>query len=158
MSLQAWRLVKARYAAEAFSGEGARLYGGRWNSQGIPMVYTAEHASLSVLEILVHLQRSAILGSYVLIPVSFDDQLVEVIEAADLPRNWRATPAPASLQQLGDRWVESGRAPVLKVPSAVLPIEWNYLLNPQHPDFGALVVGRPMHHLLDPRLAGMKKG
>ena len=150
--LTAWRIVKARYAAAAFDGEGARVEGGRWNSPGSPMVYTAGSAALAALEMLVHLGRGATLPAYVLIACSFDEALVTHADRARLPAHWRAYPAPPELQLLGDAWLRSGVSAVLEVPSAVIPTEPNYLLNPRHPDFGSIVRSAPQRFEFDLRL------
>lgn len=152
MAITAWRIVKARHAADAFDGEGARLEGGRWNSPGTPLVYTSQSAALAALELLVHLGRRSILGAYVLIPCTFDNALVEPLDSKRLPSNWRSYPAPPELQLLGDEWVRSGTSAVLQVPSAVIANDANYLLNPRHPDFAAVRVLRPQPFEFDPRL------
>ncbi|MEJ2013195.1 MAG: RES family NAD+ phosphorylase [Anaerolineales bacterium] len=154
MTLRAWRIVKARYAESAFSGEGARLYGGRWNSPGVPVVYAAQHQSLAVLEVLVGLEDAGLLPRFVLFRVEFDEKLVETLADAALPRDWRANPPPRSTQRLGDAWAVEGRSAVLSVPSAVVPAERVYLLNPRHPDFGALAIEGPYPYAFDPRLGG----
>jgi len=146
------RIVKSAYAATAFDGEGARLYGGRWNSPGAAMVYTAESASLAALELLVHLQNSHLLMSWSTISASFDDSLVEVIGAAQLPPDWARYPAPSALQQIGDQWLAEQRTAVLRVPSAVVPNESNFLINPNHPDFRRITFGSPESFRFDPRL------
>jgi RES domain-containing protein len=137
---------------EAFSGEGARLYGGRWNSPGARLVYTAEHASLAVLEMLVHLDSGLPLAEYSLIEVEFGRSLIEIKQLDDLPSNWRANPAPAQTQSIGDQWVHEGRSVVLQVPSAVLPIEKVFLLNPEHPDIQNVQIGKPQTFFVDRRL------
>ena len=152
MSIRAWRITKARHAADAFSGEGARLYGGRWNSIGTAMVYTAEHASLAVLELLVHLGSSSDVDNYVIIPCSFDEDLVEKLDIEWLPNNWTISPPLVKVQRIGDDWFQSARSAILKVPSVVLPIEHNYLINPHHPDFTHLSIDEPLSLSLDPRL------
>lgn len=149
-----WRIVKARHAERAFDGEGARRTGGRWNGRGTAMVYTAESASLALLEVLVHVGSSSLLPSYSLIAAEVDDSLVERLGERDLPAAWRSSPPPPALQLLGDEWVASGRSAVLAVPSVVVPWEWNYLLAPEHPDFAAIVVGEPRRLDVDQRLAG----
>jgi len=149
---QAWRIVKARHAATAFTGEGARRYGGRWTSPGRPAVYTSASVALATLEVLVHLDAANLLASYALIPVDIPNRLVEALDPEALPPDWRRFPAPARLQALGDAWLASLRTPALRVPSVVVPTEFNYLLNPQHPDFRKCRVGRARPHLLDPRL------
>ena len=98
MAITAWRIVKARNAANAFDGEGARVEGGRWNSPGTPVVYTSQSAALAALELLVHLGRSSILAAYVLIPCTFDDALVSRLDRKRLQKNWRSYPALPQLQ------------------------------------------------------------
>jgi RES domain-containing protein len=150
--LTAWRIVKARYAANAFDGEGARQHGGRWTSPGLPVVYVAESAALAALELLVHLGRGSALDAYVLIACSFSDDLVSTLDPARLPATWRSFPAPADLQLLGDEWIARKASAVLKVPSAIVETEANYLLNPLHPDFTAIVQADPRPFRFDVRL------
>lgn len=153
---QGWRLVKARLSAHAFDGEGARRYGGRWNSPGTKMVYTSQSAALAALELLVHLNNSAVLSSYVLFSVRFDGKLVTTLDRSRLPKNWRTFPAPSALQALGDQWIKSRASLVLAVPSAVVDGEMNFLINPEHPDIGALVVSPPKRFDFDQRLLKSK--
>jgi RES domain-containing protein len=148
-----WRIVKSARSPSAFDGEGARLFGGRWNSPGLAVVYTAENVSLAALELLVHLQESALLASYSLLPASFSAALVTSFEASALPPRWNAYPGPARLRELGDAWLSERRSAVLAVPSAVVPAERNYLLNPAHPDFRKVSLGPPQRFAFDRRLA-----
>ena len=136
----------------AFSGEGARLYGGRWNSRGVPVAYAAGSRSLALLEVLVHLGVPRLLRQYLLIPVTFARDDVETL--GDLPEDWRAHPAPRSTQQAGDAWARNAISPLLQVPSVILPTEPNYLVNPHHPDFSALEIGVPEVLDVDERLTG----
>jgi len=137
---RAWRITKAKYAANAFDGEGARLNGGRWSSPGTRVVYVAESLSLAVLEILVHLKDTAVLADYVVRTIDLPDAGIEVLQADDLPPNWRAFPAPTATQAIGDRWVLEARSLALRVPSAVTPAEFNYLVNPAHAEFAAAII------------------
>jgi RES domain-containing protein len=150
--LRAFRIVKARHAARAFDGEGARRHGGRWTSPGVAAVYLAESAALAVLEVLVHLESSALLPSYVLIEARFPERKVESLDPRRLPAGWSDSPPPLALRALGDAWLREGRSALLRVPSAVVPSEWNYLLNPAHPGFGAVRIGSARAFILDPRL------
>ena len=150
--IRAWRIVKTRYSSDAFSGEGARLYAGRWNSSGVAMVYTAGSKSLATLELLVHLHNTSTLPSFSICPVDFDDSLVELIDPAKLPRDWQQSPSPISLQTIGDDWISRGSSVVLRVPSAVIESENNYLINPTHTHFRKLVIGSMEVFKLDPRL------
>jgi RES domain-containing protein len=152
VTLSAWRIVKRRLAKDAFSGEGARLYGGRWNSPGVSVVYAAQSQALAALELLVHLEISELLHEYVVIEARFDRALVTRLAKADLPPDWRASPAPASIRAIGDAWVAEEPSPVLEVPSAVIPAENIYLLNPQHSAFAKIQTGNPVDFEFDPRL------
>lgn len=137
-----WRITTARFVGSAFSGEGARLYGGRWNPKGYPVVYTAESRSLALLEMLV--QDDPLRARYVLIPTQIpDDVTVTSVEIERLPRDWRLLSARAELQTIGRDWLEQAQAAVLAVPSAIVPAERNYLINPNHPDFPKLMTGTP---------------
>ena len=116
------------------------------------MVYTAGSAALAALEMLVHLGRGATLPAYVLIACSFEDTLVSRLDRSRLPPHWRSYPAPPELQLLGDEWLKSGTSPVLEVPSAVIPTEPNYLLNPRHRDFASITLSPPEPFAFDLRL------
>ena len=148
--LTVWRVVTERYADTAFSGEGARLFGGRWNPKGVTMVYTAQTQSLALLEMLV--QDSPLRAHYVMIPARFPETIVERIDRASLPVDWREISARGELQQLGAAWSRTRASAVLAVPSAVVPAETNYLLNPNHTDFVHVEIGAHEEWLTDPRL------
>lgn len=152
MTLSAWRITKQKYARSAFSGDGARIYGGRWNSPGTAMIYTAQSQSLAVLEMLVHLDSPDLLSNYVFFQVSIDPSYVKDLSFATLPRNWKADPVPARVQAIGDDWFAGGASAVLRVPSALVPGESNFLLNPRHSDFGKMRIGKPIPFQYDPRL------
>ena len=146
------RIVKAKYASSAFDGEGARINGGRWNSPGRPVVYTASSAALAVLEILVHLGSATILQSYVLATCTFEEALVSRLDRSALPSNWRSYPAPPELQLVGDEWLKRRGTAVLEVPSVIIETESNYLLNPAHPDFALVTIAAPRPFEFDLRL------
>ena len=152
MNFTAWRIVKRKFRKVAFTGEGARRYGGRWNSKGVGVVYVAESQSLAALEMLAHLGSGDLLRYYVAIPVSFEPRLVVDVDVSTLPKNWKTYPAPRSLRAIGDAWVASGKSAVLRVPSVLVPSESNFLLNPRHPEYINLVIGEPLRFSFDPRL------
>ena len=149
----AWRIVKSKHAAAAFDGEGARTFGGRWNSRGTALVYLAESRALALLEVLVHLHDAALLEHYVRFEVTFQGRLCARLDPAELPSDWRAQPAPVALARLGDEWVASRRSVLLRVPSVIVPEEHLVLFNPAHPDVGELAIGPAEPVRLDPRLA-----
>ncbi|MGH9404591.1 MAG: RES family NAD+ phosphorylase [Terriglobia bacterium] len=150
--VSAWRIVKRKHAKKAFDGEGARLYGGRWNPRGVAVVYTAESQSLAALEMVVHLDSPELLDEYVVFEVGIAEPLITRVDPARLPKNWRHNPPPPQVQEIGGAWVAAGTSAVLQAPSATLPVESNYLLNPAHPDFVRLRIGQPSRFLLDARL------
>ena len=147
-----WRIVPEDQAATAFDGEGARLYGGRWNSIGVPMVYASEHQSLAALEVRVHIDKTRMRKRYKCFAFRFDENLMEVFRVGDLPKDWQQEPPPPSLQRLGDRWAKANASAILAVPSAIIPKELNYLINPKHPNFARLKIESPTDFLFDPRM------
>lgn len=149
---EAWRIFKTRHAATAFDGEGARVNGGRWNSVGVPMVYTAATVSLAMLEMLVHLDESDVLLSYSLSRVRFEDTRVTRLDRARLPDNWKDPSAANDLRAIGDAGVASGASVILEVPSAIVENESCYLINLAHPDFPSLVIDPPRPFTFDERL------
>lgn len=151
MTRQAWRIVKEKHAATAFDGEGAWRFGGRWNSPGTRVVYTSATLSLAALEILVHL-TPPVTFKFVAIPVEFDDSLVEAVAPASLPADWTLEPPPPSTQKIGNLWVKEMRSVVLALPSAIIPGELNYVLNPFHPEFRKVTVGKAEPFSFDSRL------
>lgn len=142
-------MVKEKPAATAFRGEGAWLYGGRWNSAGTSVVYTSGSQALAALESLVHLNPPVIF-KYLAIPIEFDDALVEKVAA--LPADWTEEPPPPATKSIGDLWVKEARSAVLELPSVIILGEPNYLLNPAHPDFQKIIIGKPQPFSFDPRL------
>ena len=150
--MRAWRISKKRYAKNAFDGAGAYRYGGRWNSPGTRVVYLSSSPALSALEVLVNAADPQLLYTipYVVIPVEFDELLLTRPER--LPKNWKEDPPPKSAARLGDAWVMSAPSLLLEVPSAVIPFENNYLLNPAHRSMGSLHIGDPQAFSFDPRL------
>ena len=149
-----WRLLTARFARpkeNAFTGEGARLYGGRWNRRGVTMVYTAGSQSLAALEMLV--QDDLLRARYVMIPVGLPRNLkIERVAVEELPTDWRDLAARDQTQAIGTAWAKRKSSAVLAVPSAVIPAEQNYLLNPLHPSFSKIEVGEPQDFITNLRL------
>ena len=152
MSVVAWRIIQRRFAKVAFTGEGARRFGGRWTSLGHAVVYTAQSLALAALEILVHVDSTELLQDYVAIPVTIEEQLIAQVDDSALPNNWRAYPAPKATRRIGDVWASRGVVPVLQVPSAVIPSDSNFLLNPSHEDFKKLRIAKAQRFRFDPRL------
>lgn len=151
--LRVWRLTKPAYVPTAFDGRGASDFGGRWNPVGTPTIYTAEALSMAALELLVHLSAEAVRTMpYVAIPAWLPASSVETLAANELPDGWNAPSAPVALADIGKRWMSSGRSLALRVPSAIVPVERNVLVNPHHPQMASVQTGEPQPWLYDGRL------
>jgi RES domain-containing protein len=150
--MQVWRLVKTKYAATPFDGEGARLYGARWNSPGNRVAYASSNSALAVLEVLVHMTGGRSLPGYSLVCASLPDSLVEVTDPADLPDNWDSSPIPPEVQAVGDAWLATARSFALQVPSALVRDSYNFLINPEHEGFRRLTIISSEPFLFDRRL------
>lgn len=137
--ITAYRIVKKKWAGNAFDGEGARLYGGRWNSRGQPCVYLAGSESLAILEILVHLDNARQITHYALFAVELDEKDIMLLDHDSLPHNWQEDPAPADTADLGDEWINSQSSLALCVPSSIVTRERNFLLNVGHPAFDKMI-------------------
>jgi len=148
-----WRLSRKAHIRQPMSGEGARLYGGRWNHPGVPVVYTSESLSLAVLESLVNLSipdlPDDLFSIRIVIP---DDVGYDEIRVDELAKNWRTFPAPESLKDIGSEWARKGDTSALVVPSAVIPSERNCLINPMHTQARRIVVDAVEPFALDQRL------
>ena len=150
--MHVWRVIKTKYASTAFDGEGARLYGARWNSRGTRVAYAASNSALAVLEVLVHMMAAGRLPAFSLIRANLPDSMVEALPPAELPKHWDSSPVPPEVQAIGDAWIRSGRALALQVPSAIVAGSHNLLINPAHADFGRFQVESQEPFAFDQRL------
>jgi RES domain-containing protein len=147
-----WRL--ARLAHVKLDGEGARLAGGRWNSRGRAAVYTSSRLSLAALELLVHTDVVLVPPDLVACEIEVpDDIAIDSIELTELPNDWRL-PGHLGCRAIGDKWLDEGQTAVLRVPSAVVPEEWNYLINPRHRAARSIEIVRRRRFSFDARLLG----
>lgn len=127
-----YRLSRAKYCQD-LSGRGAELSGGRWNSKGIALVYTSSSRALCVTEIAVHMPLGIIPKDYFLITVFIpDDVPMSIYNEKNLPSDWDSLPHGNITQQIGDRFVNESKFLVMKVPSAVVQGDYNYIINPRH--------------------------
>ena len=147
------RIVQENWATTAMDGEGARRYGGRWNSPGLPAVYLAESRALAALEILVHAPREALRLNWIVLDLEIPDDWLETALHSELPENWRARPSSSAAQAYGTEWLRAGRGLALVLPSVVIPEEHSLLLNPLHPRMRELKPGTPQSFSFDPRLS-----
>jgi RES domain-containing protein len=150
--MRAFRIVKRRHAVEAFTGEGARAHGGRWNFPGVPMVYAAQTRALAAMEALAHFHGAERRIEFVTFEIEIPDLLVSTLPAGSLPVGWRSAVISSTTQQIGSDWQRSGRSVALAVPSVLIPQESCVLLNPDHPDTMQLMVRFPESFAFDERL------
>lgn len=146
-----WRIC--RRAHQKLDGGGARLSGGRWNSEGVALVYSSSTLSLAALEFLVHVDIEDAPDDLVAMAIKVpDDASANVVALADLPRDWPKVPDHPACVAIGDTWVRPGAALLLRVPSAVIPEEGNVLINPRHPQSVEVVVQSVRPFAFDPRV------
>jgi len=151
--IRAFRLCKTKFLAAAFSGEGARLNGGRWNSPGLAVVYTSSSLSLATLEVLVHLEDpEAFARLFSWISLEIPEGCIESVNPNTLAPSWRDDETNSASQAVGNAWLRSMRSAALEVPSVVTPGEWNYLLNPAHPRYSEIRIEEARRFQPDPRL------
>jgi RES domain-containing protein len=153
--LTGWRVADPEFSVTPemmMSGEGAFLYGGRWNSKGTRIVYLGSSLAQSAMELLVHLDRPKVLMAFNKMSVSFEESLVQHIPLKDLPGNWSEPSMASSVQDVGDLWAKEQGSLILHVPSAVIPGEYNYLFNPIHPDVSKAKMSNIISFNFDPRV------
>ena len=130
--MRLYRFCRKRQAND-LSGTGAKLVGGRWNSPGVAMLYTSENRALALAEYWVHVHPSNLPTDVCVVEIEVPDTArIMSIPLSSLPENWRVEPPLTSLRQAGDQWVLNKQSLILEAPSAVMPLESNYILNPAH--------------------------
>jgi len=150
--MRIWRICRARFAGEAFSGQGARRFGGRWNSPGVPMVYSSSSLALAAMELFVHLepnqQPDDLVSIAALLP---EGEPAMRLEPSKLPSRWWSDNFKP-LRVIGDKWIHENKSLAIEVPSAALRMEWNVLVNPLHPAIAKLKVDPPQAFHFDARM------
>lgn len=150
--MNCYRIVHKKYA-DTLSGEGARLYGGRWNTKGNSMIYTAQSSSLAMLEMLVQRNIQLVGINYFLITIQIPDSIkIKNIDILEVPDSWDANPPNETTKSIGDTFVNEREYMILSVPSAVNPLESNFLINDQHPDFREVSIIDKEQIVFDKRL------
>ncbi len=135
-----YRIAKQAFADD-LTGEGARLYGGRWNRQGVAALYTSESIALAAMEVLVHVAAADLPDDLQLVTIHVpDDAAMNVIQPEELPEGWRQYPPPVIVSEMGTQWLEKREKLLLRIPSVVIPREWNVLLNPKNPEFTSVKI------------------
>ena len=147
-----FRLSACEYITR-LDGEGARIYGSRWNSEGKAMVYLASSRALSVLEVLVHLPPTLIPDNYCLAEIEVPNSKVLSLDMEILPVNWKDISSPNELKLIGNKFLSDGQYLMMKVPSSIVEQEFNYLLNPLHPDMKKVRIVKTQPFHFDERLS-----
>ncbi|MTI32085.1 RES family NAD+ phosphorylase [Xanthovirga aplysinae] len=145
-----YRLCKKEFSQD-LSGRGAELAGGRWNSKGTPMVYCCESRALCTAEVAVHLPLGIIPSDFTLLTISLPDHL-PIFELETLPKSWNKLPPAKSTKLIGDQYIKENKYLIFKAPSTVVLGDYNYLLNPRHPDFKKVEINKTEPFQFDPRL------
>lgn len=154
MKLKTFRIVKKEFAHKNMLGEGAKLYGGRWNSIGMAMIYTSANLSLANLEILTAAKISRFKHNFVYVTFEFNSNQVYEFPQNELPSGWDEWPYNVGTQKIGDLWLSEKTSLVLKVPSSLVKIEHNYLINQKHPAFKNVKISSPISFEINERFIG----
>lgn len=128
-----YRVGRTKYAND-LEGVGARLFGGRWNNKSVACLYTSESRALAILEYTVNVGIDDIPRALSIITIEIPDAPIKMLTESDLPGDWKRSPAPSSTKEFGSKVLMQAAEPVIKIPSTVIPIEFNFLLNPLHFD------------------------
>ncbi len=140
--MKIYRLTKTNYIND-LSGEGARLFGGRWNKKGAPLLYFSEHLSLCVLELLTRIDFEFLTSDYSFLEVEVPSSLILTLRKPEvITENWRSNPPISNTQDYGSIWIKNNKTLGLAVPSSVLPFESNILINPNHKQFSKIKILR----------------
>jgi RES domain-containing protein len=149
--MRIWRLCREPYAA--FTGEGAKRFGGRWNSRGVPMVYGSTSLALAAIELFVHLEPGQAPDDLVYLSALLPEgEPARTLQPAELPSAWWTDAAIAATRDLGEAWIAGKASLALLVPSVPIRAEWNVLLNPLHPRMGELLIESPQPFVFDARM------
>lgn len=147
--IRCFRLSSWQYPVN--TGTGAALFGGRWNPVGTPVIYASANPSLAVLEVLVHFSRLP--RGFVLTEIEVPTEVeIEAVDAAQLPADWDSLAPTSATQRFGSSWVNEARSAVLAVPSSIVPMDRNLIINPGHADFRKIRFLQPIPFRFDPRL------
>jgi RES domain-containing protein len=155
--MKVYRLCKSAWKHD-LSGRGAEITGGRWNSKGVPVLYTSSSRALCMVEIAVHTPMGTLPTDYFMVEIDIPDTCkIEIISENDLPRSWESFAYMQITQFMGDNFIKKNLALVLKVPSAVVRGDFNYLINPGHKDTHSIKIENISEFGFDRRLFGEKK-
>ena len=150
--MEVFRLCREKYC-NTLDGKGAALYGGRWNSRGVELIYTAANRSLAMAELVVHMSLATLPDDFFMMTIDIPDDLsITEIDVNDLPNFWNSFPHTGVTRWVGDQFVSDNTYCILKAPSAVTKGDFNYLINPHHPDFTHITISEVEKFPFDRRI------
>jgi RES domain-containing protein len=151
--MRVWRICREIHAATSFSGEGARRFGGRWNSRGVPMVYTSGSLALAAIEYFVHIEPNLAPADLVSISATLPEgEPACTMQPTDLPEEWWSEESLPETREVGDEWIQAASSLAMLVPSVPIRSEWNVLVNPMHPRIRELKIDSPQPFVFDARM------
>jgi RES domain-containing protein len=152
-----YRLSRGKYRLD-LSGKGAELYGGRWNSKGVAMLYTSQSRALAFAEVAIHMPVGIVPKDYFLISIKLPDTAsILTLANTDMPADWRSNPHSNSTQTIGDQFIVESNYLILQVPSAVVPGDFNFLINPNHAEAGEVTIDKVEPFEFDSRFVARGK-
>ncbi|MFY9243469.1 MAG: RES family NAD+ phosphorylase [Polaribacter sp.] len=150
--MKVFRLSKKKYATE-LNGKGAAKFNNRWNTKGTEIIYTAESRALAMAEVAVHLTIATLPKDFVMITIDISKNIIiKELDSKELDKNWNANPSNSETQKIGDLFIDAMKYCILKVPSAVVKGDFNYLINPHHKDFKKIKIIDIINFPFDDRL------
>ncbi len=150
--MEAFRLSREKFASP-LSGKGAAIKGARWNSIGVELIYSASNRSLAMAEVAVHFTLATLPSDYIMMTLYIPDDISTIkLNESDLPTDWNTFPHPSSTQRIGDIFVSENKYCVLQIPSAVTHGDYNFLINPNHPDFSKIKISTTSKFPFDKRI------
>ncbi len=150
--MEVFRLTREKFST-SLSGKGAAIFGARWNSIGVELIYTAANRSLAMAEVAVHFSLATLPSDYMMMTIEIpDDVNISEIDNEKLPPNWNEFPHPSSTQIFGDNFVSESKYCVVKIPSVVTQGDYNLLINPKHPDFSKIIIKSVEKFPIDKRI------
>lgn len=153
--MDVFRISRRKYIDD-LTGTGAKIAGSRWNSRGVAVVYTAGHRSLAALELLVHVPQKNQLSDMVMATLSIPDEIeIKQVSSSALPASWHRIPPEYQNQAIGDEWIRHNKFCVLRVPSAIIRAEYNFLINPAHAEIRKIRIVAKEDFILDERLMSL---
>lgn len=149
--MEVYRISAADFIDD-ISGEGSKLSGARWNYKGTAVLYTSSSIALATLEMLVRIPIRFSIPDLVIAHIKVPDDSVFNVEVKSLPRKWNQDPSPDALKKITEKWISNAKFLLMRVPSAVVPQNYNYIINPAHSRFNEVKIIKKEPFTFDKRI------